>query len=172
MNVRAAVFPRRETFHGQRFTGFNDPARQGRRRCAARRGNLALRGAHGVAQLGPRPPASPSRAGRWDGSVTLELSRIAFWRLTAEFHEQSITADGVAQAAHAPETTMISPSHLSPGSPARSRGGASAEHTLAERINEDPAVLGLGDLDLKRASWRSRQISLLLASSPSRSSSS
>jgi len=30
------------------------------------------------------------------GSVTLELSRIAFWRLTAEFHEQSITADGVA----------------------------------------------------------------------------
>ena len=59
---------------------------------------------------------------------------------------------------------MISPSHLSPGSPARSRGGASAEHTLAERINEDPAVLGLGDLDLKRASWRSRQISLLLES--------
>ncbi len=30
------------------------------------------------------------------GSVTLELSRIAFWRLTAEFHEQSIIADGVA----------------------------------------------------------------------------
>jgi hypothetical protein len=30
------------------------------------------------------------------GSVTLEFSRIAFWRLTAEFHEQSITADGVA----------------------------------------------------------------------------
>ena len=29
------------------------------------------------------------------GSVTLELSRIAFWRLTAEFHEQSITADHV-----------------------------------------------------------------------------
>ena len=27
------------------------------------------------------------------GSVTLELSRIDFWRLTAEFHEQSITAD-------------------------------------------------------------------------------
>ena len=59
---------------------------------------------------------------------------------------------------------MISPSHLGPRSPARSRGGASAEHTLAERIHEDPAVLGLGDLDLKRASWRSRQISLLLAS--------
>ena len=30
------------------------------------------------------------------GSVTLELSRIAFWRLTAEFHERSIIADGVA----------------------------------------------------------------------------
>ena len=30
------------------------------------------------------------------GSVTLELSRIAFWRLTAEFHEQSITADDVS----------------------------------------------------------------------------
>ena len=30
------------------------------------------------------------------GSVTLELSRIAFWRLTAEFHEHSITADDVA----------------------------------------------------------------------------
>ena len=30
------------------------------------------------------------------GAVTLELSRIAFWRLTAEFHEQSITADDVS----------------------------------------------------------------------------
>ena len=30
------------------------------------------------------------------GSVTLELSRIAFWRLTAEFHEQSISADDVS----------------------------------------------------------------------------
>jgi hypothetical protein len=30
------------------------------------------------------------------GSVTLELSRIAFWRVTAEFHEQSITADDVS----------------------------------------------------------------------------
>ena len=30
------------------------------------------------------------------GSVTLELSRIAFWRVTAEFHEQAITADCVA----------------------------------------------------------------------------
>ena len=59
---------------------------------------------------------------------------------------------------------MISPSHLSPGSPARSRGGANAEQSLVERINENPAVLGLGDLDLKRASWRSRQISLLLES--------
>jgi hypothetical protein len=34
------------------------------------------------------------------GSVTLELSRIAFWRLTAEFHEQSITADGAAAKRH------------------------------------------------------------------------
>jgi len=60
---------------------------------------------------------------------------------------------------------MSSPSHLRPGSPARARGGASAEQSLVERINKDPTVLGLGDLDLKRASWRSRQISLLLASS-------
>ena len=30
------------------------------------------------------------------GSVTLELARIAFWRLTAEFHEQSITADDLS----------------------------------------------------------------------------
>jgi len=57
---------------------------------------------------------------------------------------------------------MSSPSHLRPGSLARPRGGASAEQTLVERINEDPTVLGLGDVDLKRASWRSRQISLLL----------
>ena len=59
---------------------------------------------------------------------------------------------------------MISPRQLSPGSPARSRGGANAEQSLVERINEDPIVLGLGDLDLKRASWRSRQISLFLES--------
>ena len=59
---------------------------------------------------------------------------------------------------------MISPRQLSPGSPARSRGGANAEQSLVERITEDPAVLGLGDVDLKRASWRSRQISLLLES--------
>ena len=59
---------------------------------------------------------------------------------------------------------MISPRQLSPGSLARSRGGANAEQSLVERINEDPIVLGLGDLDLKRASWRSRQISLLLES--------
>ena len=59
---------------------------------------------------------------------------------------------------------MISPRQLSPGSPARSRGGANTEQSLVERISEDPTVLGLGDLDLKRASWRSRQISLLLES--------
>ena len=59
---------------------------------------------------------------------------------------------------------MSSPSHLRPGSPARPRGGASNEQSLVERINEDPTVLGLGDLDLKRASWRSRQVSLLLES--------
>ena len=44
------------------------------------------------------------------------------------------------------------------------RGGANTEQWLVDRINENPAVLGLGDLDLKRASWRSRQISLLLKS--------
>jgi hypothetical protein len=59
---------------------------------------------------------------------------------------------------------MISPRQLSPGSPARPRGGASTEQTLVEQIHADPTVLGLGDLDLKRASWRSRQISLLLES--------
>src|ERR1039457_4572772 len=59
---------------------------------------------------------------------------------------------------------MISPRQLSPGSLARSRGGANAEQSLVERITEDPAVLGRGDVNLKRASWRSRQISLLLES--------
>ena len=59
---------------------------------------------------------------------------------------------------------MISPGHLSPESSARPRGGANTEQSLVERINEDPTVLGLGDLDLKRASWRSRQVSLLLES--------
>jgi hypothetical protein len=59
---------------------------------------------------------------------------------------------------------MISPRQLSPGSPARSRCGANTEQSLVDRINENPTVLGLGDLDLKRASWRSRQISLLLES--------
>jgi hypothetical protein len=34
------------------------------------------------------------------GSVTIELSRIAFWRLTSEFHEQSIAADGAAPKRH------------------------------------------------------------------------
>ena len=50
---------------------------------------------------------------------------------------------------------MSSPSHLRPGSLARPRGGANAEQSLVERINEDPTVLGLGNLDLKRASSRS-----------------
>ena len=59
---------------------------------------------------------------------------------------------------------MISPRQLGPGNPARPRGGANAVQSLVEQISEDPAVLGLGDLDLKRASWRSRQISLLLES--------
>ena len=59
---------------------------------------------------------------------------------------------------------MISPGHLSPESSARPRGSANTEQSLVERITEDPAVLGLGDVDLKRASWRSRQISLLLES--------
>jgi hypothetical protein len=30
------------------------------------------------------------------GSVTIELSRVAFWRLTAEFHEQSAAAEDVS----------------------------------------------------------------------------
>ena len=57
---------------------------------------------------------------------------------------------------------MISPRQLGPGSPPRLRVSANAEQSLVERINEDPTVFGLGDLDLKRASWRTRQISLLL----------
>ncbi len=59
---------------------------------------------------------------------------------------------------------MISPRRPDLGSPARQRGSANAEQSLVERISEDPAVLGLGDVDLKRASWRSRQVSLLLES--------
>ena len=59
---------------------------------------------------------------------------------------------------------MISPRRPDLGSPARPRGSANAEQSLVERISEDPTVLGLGDLDLKRASWRSRQVSLLLES--------
>jgi len=30
------------------------------------------------------------------GTVTIELSRVAFWRLTAEFHEQSAAAEDVS----------------------------------------------------------------------------
>jgi hypothetical protein len=30
------------------------------------------------------------------GSVTIELSRVAFWQLTAEFHEQSVAPEGVS----------------------------------------------------------------------------
>ena len=57
---------------------------------------------------------------------------------------------------------MISPSDLRPGSLVQSCGVEDVEPWLVERISEDPTILGLGDLDLKRASWRCRQVSLLL----------
>jgi hypothetical protein len=44
----------------------------------------------------------------------------------------------------------------------QSCGVEDVEPWLVERISEDPTILGLGDLDLKRASWRCRQVSLLL----------
>jgi hypothetical protein len=44
----------------------------------------------------------------------------------------------------------------------QSCGVEDVEPWLVERISEDPTILGLGDLDLKHASWRSRQVSLLL----------
>ena len=69
-----------------------------------RLGNAAVVLQHGVdtsrlkvhtASLSMLPGRRPVRL-RFEGpraSVTVELSRIAFWRLTAEFHERSITAD-------------------------------------------------------------------------------
>jgi hypothetical protein len=57
---------------------------------------------------------------------------------------------------------VISPSDLGPGSPVQSCGVEDMEPWLVERISEDPTILGLGELDLKRASWRSRHVSLLL----------
>ncbi len=38
------------------------------------------------------------------GSMAVELSRIAFWQLTAEFHERSITADSPSPKQHARRT--------------------------------------------------------------------
>ena len=57
---------------------------------------------------------------------------------------------------------MISPSDLGPGSPVQSCFVEDVEPWLVERISEDPTILGRGDLVLKRASWRSRRVSLLL----------
>ncbi len=59
---------------------------------------------------------------------------------------------------------MISPGDLCPGSSTHSRAGVNAEQWLVQRVSEDPALLGLGDLDLKRAlpSRRAGQVSLLL----------
>jgi len=57
---------------------------------------------------------------------------------------------------------MSSPSDLRPGSPVQSCGVEDVEASLVERISDDPVILGLGDLDLKRASWRSRHVSLFL----------
>jgi hypothetical protein len=57
---------------------------------------------------------------------------------------------------------MIGPSDLRSASLVQSCGVEDVEPWLVERISEDPTILGLGNLDLKRASWRSRQVSLLL----------
>lgn len=59
---------------------------------------------------------------------------------------------------------MISPGDLCPGSSTHSRAGVNAEQWLVQRVSEDPAILGLGDLDLERRlpSRRAGQVSLLL----------
>lgn len=59
---------------------------------------------------------------------------------------------------------MISPSDLGPGRLAQFRAGENAEQWLVQRVSEDPAILGLGDLELKRAhpSCRAGQVGLLL----------
>ncbi len=59
---------------------------------------------------------------------------------------------------------MISPSDLAPGRLAQFRAGENAEQWLVQRVSEDPAILGLGDLELKRAhpSCRAGQVGLLL----------
>jgi hypothetical protein len=46
----------------------------------------------------------------------------------------------------------------------RGAANGTAEHWLAERINDDPAILGLGGLDVARVSWRLGQVSLLMRS--------
>ena len=59
---------------------------------------------------------------------------------------------------------MISPSDLGPGRLAQFRAGENAEQWLVQRVSEDPAILGLGDLEFSRArpSCRAGQVGLLL----------
>jgi hypothetical protein len=67
----------------------------GKAAVAVQRGAVISRFEVRTASLSLVPGRRPVHLGLegGSGSVTIELSRIAFWRLTAEFHEQSITAD-------------------------------------------------------------------------------
>jgi|ERR1039458_7000010 hypothetical protein len=97
MNVRAAVFPRREKL-SMANASRDSIIRLGKAAVAVQRGAEISRFEVHTASLSLVPGRRPVRF--WleggSGSVTLEFSRIAFWRLTAEFHEQSITADDVS----------------------------------------------------------------------------
>jgi len=70
-----------------------------------------------------------------EGSVIVSLSRIAFWRLTAEFHERSIRyrSPQAERKAHAPGAVMISPGDPGPVSPAQSRAGVNVEQSVVQR---------------------------------------
>ena len=59
---------------------------------------------------------------------------------------------------------MILPHRLYPENRAQFRAGENAENWLVRRVSEDPAILGLGDLEFIRArpSCRAGQVGLLL----------
>ena len=94
MNVRAAVIPASE-----RLSMGNDSpdaiVRLGNAAVVLQRGSGTSRLQVHTASLSVLPGRRPVRLRLKgpEGSLTVELSRIAFWRLTAEFHEHSIAAD-------------------------------------------------------------------------------
>ena len=71
--------------------------RLGKAAVAVQRGAVISRFEVRTASLSLVPGRRPVHLGLegGKGSVIVELPRIDFWRLTAEFHEQSITADHV-----------------------------------------------------------------------------